>query len=948
MRLLFTLLLMSWSITAFTQNVDYNSRITQFYGNCNESGTEEYTWYGYLSDNIVTAETSSGCIQRNNNGAVTQYGSYATRNRTNSTATQLRARIDSWEDDNGGRCDYRTGTFLNNDDCRTQRTCYYNFTNPLEYQYTSITSPTCGSGEGNMRTFYQYRYSTTTLSAATEYTASTLSTGGNRGFWGSRGSWANVGADCATSGTITNNQTSSFRTTVDCKRSVTFLWKTSSQTNSDWLEVYVNGVRKDRISGIRNWATKTITLDRNRSNIVEWRYVKDGSGSSGEDRGFVDQISFASATSTDLIPGSINNTTREICTGGNPANIASTAAASAYSATLTYQWQQSPNLSTWSNISGATGISYDPPANLTQTRHYRRRVIDGCGFIKYTQSATYLVNPLPNGNLVGTPSVCAGSSTNIVFNGTAGSSPWDITYNGTVRNNIPTNTNLSVSPIINTTYTLSRIEDNKGCVRTTGLGTTATVNVNTLSTTPNIVGISGKQCPNITHTLTASGGTAGTGAITRWYTGANGTGTLVGTGNSIAVSPSTTTTYYARREGTCNTTGDRTTTITIKDYIYAPIGNTASVGFCTDNAGWNHFFDANDDIVLSVRGDMSGAVGTPTATISNNGTSYQQNQGPFLPTSCAFSNLTPGEQRFEMPRSWNLDFVGTLNPPYEVRYYFPIAEKIAIEAAAAAHIAAYPACGYTYKSPNPNGFVWFKNVGTAYTAPSYGVGGVELTATSGNVGSINYATMSGVTSFSGGTGEVTVVPRSSLPVELVNFDGEHQKNKNFLHWATSSETNNSHFLLQRTSNASTAFETIATIQGAGTTTNSQYYDYVDAAPLLGVNYYRLVQVDFDGSIEYSSTIAIEVAAKGGDYVFYPNPTTDKVTYQFNSIATQDITIQVTNALGQVLQTNVYATTKGINSIALDLASYPAGAYVVQVLQLDGKIMATEKIMKQAD
>ncbi len=71
------------------QNIDYESRINRFYGSdCgSELGYEEHTWNGWLSDNVNTAETYSGCIQSDVNGATTQTGTYAARNRYNVTAT---------------------------------------------------------------------------------------------------------------------------------------------------------------------------------------------------------------------------------------------------------------------------------------------------------------------------------------------------------------------------------------------------------------------------------------------------------------------------------------------------------------------------------------------------------------------------------------------------------------------------------------------------------------------------------------------------------------------------------------------------------------------------------------------------------------------------------------------------------------------------------------------
>lgn len=77
-------------------------------------------------------------------------------------------------------------------------------------------------------------------------------------------------------------------------------------------------------------------------------------------------------------------------------------------------------------------------------------------------------------------------------------------------------------------------------------------------------------CPGNAVTLTRQGGSLGTNAVWRWYTGSCG-GTLIGTGNSIIVSPSATTTYYVRAEGDCNTTTCAQATITVSPCVILPI-----------------------------------------------------------------------------------------------------------------------------------------------------------------------------------------------------------------------------------------------------------------------------------------------------------------------------------------------------------------------------------------
>ncbi|WP_298238011.1 T9SS type A sorting domain-containing protein [uncultured Algibacter sp.] len=279
----------------FAQNIFHQTWVTKFVANSNsctsEVGDEEYTWYGYAKDNINTTEASTGCKQKTVNGSTSLTQSSGLRSKTN-TATQITWRIRAWEDDNGNRCTYDTG--LNSDDCLTNISKSFNLSNPDESSLTTKTG-NVGNSNFNMNITYTYRYAVTLLDLAVENSSESFSTlGSDRPFWGATGNWSSDGVDCAASGTIGNNQSSIIKTTVSNKSSVTFKWRVSSAA-SDYLQVFVNGVLDEQISGESGWITKTIEFTEN-TNTIEWLYIKDASGSSGLDRGFVDAISFEEAT----------------------------------------------------------------------------------------------------------------------------------------------------------------------------------------------------------------------------------------------------------------------------------------------------------------------------------------------------------------------------------------------------------------------------------------------------------------------------------------------------------------------------------------------------------------------------------------------------------------------------------------------------------------------------
>ncbi len=141
---------------------------------------------------------------------------------------------------------------------------------------------------------------------------------------------------------------------------------------------------------------------------------------------------------------------------------------------------------------------------------------------------------------------------------------------------------------------------------------------------------------------------------------------------------------------------------------------------------------------------------------------------------------------------------------------------------------------------------------------------------------------------------------SAFPIKLTQFTANVLNEKEAeLKWQTSSEANFSHFLIQRSFDA-IGFETIGKEASKGNSNNQNNYSFIDEKPFLGQNYYRLKQVDIDGSEEFSKIISLNVLDDIGFRVF-PNPT-------FNSIEIQGVLptdiekIRVIDVSGKVLHT----------------------------------------------
>jgi hypothetical protein len=115
-------------------------------------------------------------------------------------------------------------------------------------------------------------------------------------------------------------------------------------------------------------------------------------------------------------------------------------------------------------------------------------------------------------------------------------------------------------------------------------------------------------------------------------------------------------------------------------------------------------------------------------------------------------------------------------------------------------------------------------------------------------------------------------PVCVLPAELTNFNGRMNRNREaVLNWVTTQELNNDHFSVERSADGIT-FSSIGTVHGAGNSSTTHYYSYTDATPIRGANYYRLRQVNIDGTHKYTPAIVVKYTTDiATGFTIFPNP-----------------------------------------------------------------------------
>jgi len=174
-----------------------------------------------------------------------------------------------------------------------------------------------------------------------------------------------------------------------------------------------------------------------------------------------------------------------------------------------------------------------------------------------------------------------------------------------------------------------------------------------------------------------------------------------------------------------------------------------------------------------------------------------------------------------------------------------------------------------------------------------------------------------------------------LPIELLYFTAkwkDAQNNAVALQWATSSETNNKIFEIQRSVDANN-FYTIKTLEGAGNSNQIIVYTTTDSLPYKNiVSYYRLKQVDFNGDFTYSDVQFVNPSnvRSGLDISLYPNPASDHITLMLNSEVETDAVIKIFDGLGATVYNSQEHITTGTFIKQINLDQFNAGAYILQL------------------
>ncbi len=184
-----------------------------------------------------------------------------------------------------------------------------------------------------------------------------------------------------------------------------------------------------------------------------------------------------------------------------------------------------------------------------------------------------------------------------------------------------------------------------------------------------------------------------------------------------------------------------------------------------------------------------------------------------------------------------------------------------------------------------------------------------------------------------------------LPVELVEFNGQVAEQVNKIWWTTASESNCSHFCIERY-NSDDQWLEIGRLDGQGTSSEMNHYTFEDPSYFDGTNYYRLKQVDANGQFEYSHTIALKNQYDFALKSVFPNPSNDEFNLALSTAYDCRIEISLIDLTGRMIHSSVEYLSEGNQSIQLDTPELKNGIYSLVIRDEEGSVLSHKTLVKQ--
>ncbi|MCU0406972.1 MAG: T9SS type A sorting domain-containing protein [Ignavibacteriaceae bacterium] len=176
-----------------------------------------------------------------------------------------------------------------------------------------------------------------------------------------------------------------------------------------------------------------------------------------------------------------------------------------------------------------------------------------------------------------------------------------------------------------------------------------------------------------------------------------------------------------------------------------------------------------------------------------------------------------------------------------------------------------------------------------------------------------------------------------IPVELTSFTANVSRNNVTLNWTTATETNNSGFTIER-SQTEAGWVEVGFVPGFGTTTELRSYSYTDAGLSSGTYFYRIKQIDYNGTFTYYNLASLVEVSTPDVFELtqnYPNPFNPTTAINYSIAKTTNVQLVIFNSIGEEIAVMVNETQQpGRYSVNFDAASLSSGVYFYKLVAGD--------------
>jgi hypothetical protein len=379
-----------------------------------------------------------------------------------------------------------------------------------------------------------------------------------------------------------------------------------------------------------------------------------------------------------------------------------------------------------------------------------------------------------------------------------------------------------------------------------------------------------------------------------------------------------------------------------QNIILASSSVSGAVEQCTESNGWTYYSHPStpDKLLFGIFKNGNNFTATVDINVDNTNKFRKSNTS---------NGANQEHASYIMSRYWNVNATGTVGSGVKVRFFIDPQDITDLLDERDDDYDDLKNTTNTGTFAVKSGFEWFKTVASTYSPTNWNGNthsGTIVKLTEDAVATLNgqtYVELSGITSFSGGSGGAAFGPTSNglfnnagvvgLPVTWHKVDVQTLENGNEVVWSTSSEQNTSHFEVEYSDDAVQFYKVSENIPAAGNSSTTQYYKFLHESEMKPWLYYRVKQVDLDGKVDFSKIVIAKRASKLPDFkvLIYPIPLIEgDLTLDIHSIAQTEIQIRIIDLLGKEVYREKVPSKGYRTQHQLQLNHLPKGQYQIQI------------------